>query len=72
MKHDATTAAFNAEAVRGTIAVAGTTASVLTLNEWVMLSTLAFIALQAVYLLRKWWREEREHKQRIEEEDDGE
>ena len=53
MKHDAT---FNAEAIRGTVAVGGTAASVLTLNEWVAIATLAFIAIQVVYLLRKWWR----------------
>lgn len=60
MKHDA---AFNAEAIRGTVAVGGTAASVLTLNEWVAIATLAFIAIQVVYLLRKWWREERAHRQ---------
>lgn len=59
MSRDAT---FNAEAVRGTLAVGGTAASVLTLNEWVMLATLAYIVIQVIYLLRKWWREEREHK----------
>lgn len=58
MSRDAT---FSAEAVRSTVAVGGTAASVLTLNEWVMLATLAYIVIQVVYLLRKWWREEQAH-----------
>lgn len=60
MGRDAT---FNAEAIRGTVAVGGTAASLLTLNEWVMLATLIYIAIQVIYLLRKWWREEQAHKQ---------
>jgi hypothetical protein len=34
----------------------------LTLNEWVAVATVAYIVVQAAYLLRKWWREERGDK----------
>lgn len=46
------------EAAKGTPAVAGAIASAMTLNQWVMISTAVYIILQALYLLRKWWREE--------------
>lgn len=46
------------EATKATPAVAGTAASTLTLNEWIMIGTGIYIAVQAAYLLRKWWREE--------------
>lgn len=46
------------EATKATPAIAGAAASTLTLNEWIMVSTGIYIALQAIYLLRKWWREE--------------
>lgn len=47
------------EAVKAAPAVVGATASSLTLNEWVAIATGIYIAIQAAYLLRKWWREER-------------
>lgn len=47
------------EAAKAAPAVAGATASSLTLNEWVAVATGIYIAIQAAYLLRKWWREER-------------
>jgi hypothetical protein len=34
------------------------TVMALTLNEWVAVATVAYIFLQALYLLRKWFREE--------------
>lgn len=46
------------EALKGAPAVAGAVASAMTLNQWVMVSTALYILIQAVYLLRKWWREE--------------
>ena len=46
------------EALKGTPAVAGALASALTLNQWVMLSTAVYVVIQALYLMRKWWREE--------------
>lgn len=46
------------EAAKGAPAVAGAAVSALTLNEWVMVSTAIYILVQALYLLRKWWREE--------------
>jgi membrane protein implicated in regulation of membrane protease activity len=48
------------EAAKAAPAVAGAAASTMTLNHWVALLTLVYVVIQAVYLLRKWWREERE------------
>lgn len=45
-------------------AAGGAAYSVLTLNGWVAVATLAYIAFQAIYLARKWWREEREAKKK--------
>ena len=47
------------EAAKAAPAVAGAAAAGITLNHWVALATVAYIVLQALYLLRKWWREER-------------
>jgi len=47
------------EAAKAAPAVAGATAAGITLNQWVAIATVVYIALQAMYLLRKWWREER-------------
>lgn len=47
------------ETAKAAPAVAGATAAGLTLNEWVAIATGLYIAIQAAYLLRKWWREER-------------
>jgi len=46
------------EALKGAPAVAGAVASAMTLNQWVMVSTAVYIVIQALYLMRKWWREE--------------
>lgn len=45
------------EIAKGVPAVAGATTYYLTLNEWVAIATLAYIALQAAFLIWKWWRE---------------
>ena len=42
---------------KGVPAVGGATTYYLTLNEWVAIATLAYIGLQAAFLLWKWWRE---------------
>lgn len=34
------------------------TLAAMTLNEWLVIASLAYVALQAAYLLRKWFREE--------------
>ena len=47
------------EAAKAAPAVAGAAASSLTLNEWVAVATGLYIVIQALYLLRKWWRDER-------------
>jgi len=47
------------EAAKAAPAVAGAAASSLTLNQWVALATGVYIVIQALYLLRKWWRDER-------------
>lgn len=46
------------EAAKAAPAVAGAAAAGMTLNEWVAVATGVYIAIQAAYLLRKWWREE--------------
>jgi hypothetical protein len=38
------------------IAVLGVTAQGMTLQEWVYAATLLYIALQAAWLLWKWWK----------------
>jgi hypothetical protein len=48
------------EVAKAAPAVAGAAASTLTLNEWVAIATGVYIAIQGLYLLRKWWREERQ------------
>lgn len=40
---------------------AGTAWYSLTLNQWVGVATVTYIVIQAIYLLRKWWREEKEY-----------
>lgn len=47
---------FTNEAMKGTPAVIG---AALSLNEWVAIATGVYIVLQALYLLRKWYREEK-------------
>lgn len=49
-----------AQVKRGALAVGGTLASALTLNQWVALLTGGYVVLQFAYLARKWWREEKE------------
>lgn len=44
------------EALKATPPVA---VAALTLNEWVAVATVVYIIVQAAYLLRKWWREEK-------------
>jgi hypothetical protein len=55
------------EAAKGAPAVAGAVASVLTLNEWVAVATGIYILIQCLYLLRKWWRDEKDWAHRDEE-----
>lgn len=52
------------EALRATPAVAGTTYAALTLNEVVAIATGIYIVVQVAYLLRKWWREEKDWRDR--------
>lgn len=52
-----------AEIAKGVPAVAGATTYYLTLNEWVAIATLAYIALQAAFLIWKWRREAKRGKQ---------
>lgn len=53
------------EAAKGAPAVAGAFAAAMTLNQWVALATGFYIVIQAAYLLRKWWREEKEYAARL-------
>jgi hypothetical protein len=53
------TAEVGNEAIKASppIAVVGaTTMSGMTLQDWVLVATLAYIALQAAWLVWKWWK----------------
>lgn len=50
------------EAAKGAPAVAGAFYSAVTLNEVVALATLAYVALQAAYLVWKWRKEYKDHE----------
>ena len=47
------------EALKGAPAVVGSVTAAMTLSEWVAVCTMAYVIVQLLYLLRKWWREER-------------
>lgn len=51
---------LSTEAIKGTPAVLGAVYSALTLNEVVAIITGLYVLVQIAYLLRKWWREEKE------------
>ena len=51
---------FMTEAMKGTPAVAGAAASIVTLNEAIAIATGIYIVVQVAYLCRKWWREEKD------------
>lgn len=55
---------MNNEVVKETgkslVAVVGTLWAAVSLNQMVALATLVYVVLQAAYLARKWWREEKE------------
>lgn len=59
------------EAAKGAPAVAGAVASSLTLNEWVAVATGLYILIQCLYLLRKWWREEKDWSHKEHEDEHG-
>lgn len=52
------------EAAKGAPAVAGALAAAMTLNQWVALATGVYIVIQAAYLVRKWYREEKDWARR--------
>lgn len=52
---------------RAAPAVVGFALFGLTLNEWVGICTIAYILLQAAYLIRKWWREEKRRGRYVKE-----
>lgn len=49
------------EAAKSAPAVAGAAAAGFTLNDWIAIATGLYIAIQAAYLIRKWYREEHHH-----------
>jgi len=51
--------AIAAEVTKSAPAVAGVWFISLTLNEWVAVATFLYVVFQALYLARKWWREEK-------------
>jgi len=50
------------ETAKAAPAIAGAAAASMSINEWVGTLTAIYIVLQLLYLLRKWWLEERERK----------
>jgi hypothetical protein len=52
------------QVVRATPAVGGAAYAAWSLNTWVMVLTGIYIVLQSAYLLRKWWREERDYQKK--------
>jgi predicted transporter len=48
------------EAIKGSVATVLAAVSALTLDRWVMIGTLVYLCIQGVYLLRKWFREEKD------------
>lgn len=48
------------QAIQATPAIAGSVASALTLNQWIAIGTAIYLIVQVAYLLRKWYREERD------------
>jgi hypothetical protein len=48
------------QATKGAPAVGGTILASMTLNEWVALATGIYIVIQIFYLVRKWFREEKQ------------
>lgn len=51
---------FSTEATKGAVAAVGAAAAALTLNQWVAIGTGLYVVVQMAYLLRKWWREEKD------------
>jgi membrane protein implicated in regulation of membrane protease activity len=52
--------AYAQEVAKGTPAVAGAVATAVTDNLWIAVATFLYILIQGAYLLRKWWREEKD------------
>lgn len=52
------TTEFETQAAKGSVAVIGAAASLLTLNHIVAIVTIIYVVIQTAYLVRKWWREE--------------
>jgi len=48
------------EVAKGTPAIVGATAAAMTLNHWIAVATGIYILVQVAYLLRKWYREEKD------------
>lgn len=51
------------QSAKGVPAVAGAATAILTVNQWLGFLTVIYIVVQILYLLRKWYREEKDwHK----------
>jgi hypothetical protein len=48
------------EAIKGAVATVLAAVAAITLDRWVMIGTLVYLAIQGVYLMRKWFREEKD------------
>lgn len=62
---------FATEAIKGTPAVAGAVAAAFTLNQAIAVATAVYIVVQCAYLIRKWWREEKDYARKLREDANG-
>lgn len=53
-------AELGSESTKSFFALVGAALASLTLNQWIALATGVYIVIQAAYLLRKWYREEKD------------
>jgi 4-hydroxybenzoate polyprenyltransferase len=51
---------ISAESGKSALALIGAAAASLTLNQWVAMATGVYVVIQVAYLVRKWWREEKD------------
>jgi 4-hydroxybenzoate polyprenyltransferase len=51
---------ISAESGKSALALIGAAAASLTLNQWVAMATGVYVVIQVAYLVRKWYREEKD------------
>jgi 4-hydroxybenzoate polyprenyltransferase len=50
----------SAESGKSALALIGAATASLTLNQWVAIATGIYVVIQVAYLIRKWYREEKD------------